>query len=49
MRQGKTVRLIAALDLPENLDSLKELQGLVKGMDIDDNGTINYTGIPFQL
>jgi hypothetical protein len=31
--------------MPVNIDSLKELQGLIKGMDIDDNGTINYTGI----
>lgn len=33
-----------ALDLPANNDNLAELSYLIKGMDIDDNGTINYTG-----
>jgi hypothetical protein len=42
-----------ALDLPINNDSITELSSLIKGMDIDDNGTINYTGnheinYPFQ-
>jgi Ca2+-binding EF-hand superfamily protein len=34
-----------ALNLPVNNDNLVELAELIKGMDIDDNGTINYTGI----